>query len=81
MYRLSKGSLALSKTCFDLQSAWASTKSIPCFRLLLSLFRGSNSNSTSYFVADFPDGRELFPWGVATASQLRSYNILISFLG
>jgi len=35
-------------------------KSIPCFALLLSLLRGSNSNSTSYFVSDFPKGREYF---------------------
>src|SRR4029453_15014123 len=33
-------------TCFDFQSACASTKSMPCFALLLSLFHGSNSNST-----------------------------------
>jgi hypothetical protein len=46
MYRLSKASLAPKITCLDFQSACASTKSIPCFALLLSLFRGSNSNTT-----------------------------------
>ena len=31
--------------CFDIQSACASTKSIPCFALLLSLLLGSNSGA------------------------------------
>jgi hypothetical protein len=31
--------------CFDFQRACASTKSIPCFALLLSLFPGSNSTA------------------------------------
>src|SRR5262245_1495550 len=46
MYRLSKASLAPRITCLDFQRACASTKSIPCFALLLSLFHGSNSNTT-----------------------------------
>src|SRR2546423_1727454 len=46
MYRLSKASLAPRIICLDFRSACASTKSIPCFALLLSLFRGSNSNTT-----------------------------------
>ncbi len=45
-YRFSKASLAPRRTCLDFQSAWASTKPMPCFALLLSLLCGSNSNGT-----------------------------------